>query len=187
MKPSRRLISTEKIRWLVRDARYGGMREGARAVVYVPFQGVRSDGTGVPQNWGTFIVRTSSANPLAMAEALRQELPRARPEFRVSRVRTQLEINQAQTVRERLLAMLALFFGVVAVVLAGVGLYGVLHYSVLERQREIRNPHGHRRTSRRRRAHRNRRCFLDALSGGGCGLDVRLGARAVYGGVVLRS
>jgi ABC-type antimicrobial peptide transport system permease subunit len=55
----------------------------------------------------------------------------------VSRVRTQLEINQAQTVRERLLAMLALFFGVVAVVLAGVGLYGVLHYSVLERQREI--------------------------------------------------
>src|SRR5213080_3899904 len=114
MKPSRRLISTEKIRWLVRDARYGGMREGARAVVYVPFQGMRSDGTGVPQNWGTFIVRTSSANPLAMAEALRQELPRARPEFRVSRVRAQLEINQAQTVRERLLAMLALFFGVVA-------------------------------------------------------------------------
>lgn len=55
----------------------------------------------------------------------------------MSRVRTQLEINQAQTVRERLLAMLALFFGVVAVVLAGLGLYGVLVYSVLERQREI--------------------------------------------------
>lgn len=56
----------------------------------------------------------------------------------MSRVRTLLEINQAQTVRERLLAMLALFFGVVAVVLAGLGLYGVLLYSVLERQHEIR-------------------------------------------------
>ena len=55
----------------------------------------------------------------------------------MSRVRTLLEINQAQTVGERLLAMLALFFGVVAVVLAGLGLYGVLLYSVLERQREI--------------------------------------------------
>jgi putative ABC transport system permease protein len=40
-------------------------------------------------------------------------------------------------VRERLAAMLARFFTVVAVLLAGVGLYGVLHYSVLQRQREI--------------------------------------------------
>ena len=45
---------------------------------------------------------------------LRQEVPRARSEFRVSNIRTQVEINQAHTVRERLLAMLALFFAVVA-------------------------------------------------------------------------
>lgn len=122
---------------LVRDARYGSIRESALPVAYVPFQGTRADGTWVRQNWGSFIVRTSSANPLAMAQALRREVPHARPEFRVSRIRTQLEINQGQTVRERLLAMLALFFAVVAVILGGVGLYGVLHYSVLQRRREI--------------------------------------------------
>ncbi|HEY6945640.1 MAG TPA: ABC transporter permease, partial [Candidatus Acidoferrum sp.] len=122
---------------LARDARYGSVRETPLPVVYVPFQGVRRDGSWVRENWGTFIVRTSSANPLALAQTLRQEVPRARPEFRVSRIRTQLEINLAQTVRERLLAMLALFFAGVALVLAGVGLYGVLHYSVLRRQREI--------------------------------------------------
>lgn len=122
---------------LVRDARYGSVRETPLPIVYVPFQGVRANGTWRAENWGTFIVQTSSENPLAMAQTLRQEMPRARPEFRVSRIRTQQEINQAQTVRERLLAMLALFFATVAVILAGVGLYGVLHYSVLQRQREI--------------------------------------------------
>jgi ABC-type antimicrobial peptide transport system permease subunit len=52
-------------------------------------------------------------------------------------VRTQVEINQSCMVRERLLALLAAFFAAVAVVLAGIGLYGVLDYSVLQRRREI--------------------------------------------------
>jgi ABC-type antimicrobial peptide transport system permease subunit len=68
---------------------------------------------------------------------LRQEVPRARPEFRVSNIRSQVEIEESITVRERMLAMLALFFAVVALVLAGVGLYGVLDYSVQLRRREI--------------------------------------------------
>jgi predicted permease len=116
---------------LVRDARYRDVRGPILPVAYLPFHSVDA------KRRGTFIVRTSSPNPLALASILRQEVPRARSEFRVSNIRTQAELVRAQTFRERLLAMLALFFAVAAILLAGIGLYGVLDYSVLQRRREI--------------------------------------------------
>jgi predicted permease len=113
------------------------MRRPIRPTAYVPFQSVDAKGAFLPMGRGTFVVRTSSANPLALASILRREVPNARAEFRVSNIRTQTEIDQAHTVRERLLAMLGVFFAGIALLLAGVGLYGVRDYSVLLRRKEI--------------------------------------------------
>lgn len=118
---------------LVRDARYRNMREPITPTAYVPFHYGNARGAAT----GSFLIRTSSSNPSTMAPILRQEVSKTRPEFRVSNTRTQTEVNLRQTVRERLISMLAIFFALVALLLAGVGLYGILDYSVLQKRREI--------------------------------------------------
>lgn len=119
---------------LVRDARYRDVRQPAPPVAYTPFR--RLDARGTMQG-GALVIRTSTPNPLDLAATLRSEIPRIHPEFRVSNIRTQQGLIEAQAIRERLLAMLARFFGLVALILIGVGLYGVLNYSVVQRRREI--------------------------------------------------
>jgi len=121
---------------VVADADYSSIRT-MLPVVFVPLHHPVG-ATGLqPMSEVTYIVRTRSRNPLSMAALLRQEVRRVRPELRVSNVETQKELLDAQTLRERMLATLAMFFAVVAIMLAGVGLYGVLFYSVIQRHREI--------------------------------------------------
>ena len=122
---------------MIGNVRYLDLRQPLVPQVYLPFRILRENGEPEEVGGATLLVRTTNPNPLDLAQFLREEIPRLRPGFRVSRIRTQVEINESHTVRERLLATLAVFFSVVALLLAGVGLYGVLHYYVLQRQREI--------------------------------------------------
>lgn len=131
--------SNYQIVGIAADAPYRDLREPILPVAYVPFHEVADTSKGViqPEGRATFVVRTGGGDPLVLGAMLRREIADAHVGLRVSNISTQAEVVRNKTIRERLIAMLALFFACVALLLASMGLYGVLNYSVLQRRREI--------------------------------------------------
>jgi predicted permease len=119
------------------DVPYRELREPSRAVFYIPFAEIDDKSAPKAVEFATFTIHTDAQNPLALAGSLRQLIAQRHNGLRVSNMTTQLDLFRDQTIRERLIATLAAFFAAVALILAGIGLYAVLNYSVLQRRREI--------------------------------------------------
>ena len=83
---------------VVGDARIEDMRQPVPAVAYLPFR-ARSSGVERTHKGATFLVRTTTPDPMSLVPLLRREVTAALPQVRVANIATQEELVRLQTVR----------------------------------------------------------------------------------------
>jgi predicted permease len=123
--------SVREIIGVVEDARYSNLREDAAPLLYQPFL---QTGTGRGQM--TLHVRISDATA-GVVSRVREEVQRIDKDMPLFAIHTLADQMNSLLSRERLVAALSLLFGVLALLLASVGLYGLMAFSVVQRTGEM--------------------------------------------------
>ena len=118
---------TMEIVGVVADSLYEGPREGVHRQVFIPFWG---------KNSVVYYLRTATGSPATYA-AVRQEVRKLDASLPIYDLKT-LEAQLDETLlSDRLIALLSAGFGLLATLLAAIGLYGVMAFVVARRTKEM--------------------------------------------------
>jgi putative ABC transport system permease protein len=125
------LPSKVTVAGVVKDAKYSSAGEDDMADVYLPYLQLPRDLGGMNVEIRTRI------DPLSLVPQIRELVAQIDRNIPISDVRTQQEQVSESLLQQRLFARLSSFFGLLALLLVGVGLYGLVAYAAAQRTHEI--------------------------------------------------
>jgi len=116
---------------VVRDSVYDSLRNAIPPTMYEHYMQREKPGPGMDLS-----VRAAAGSPVLLTRSLADAIGGVDRDVTLSFHALKEDVRDA-TVQERVLALLSAFFGVLALLLAGLGLYGVMSYAVSRRRTEI--------------------------------------------------
>jgi predicted permease len=124
---------TYEIVGVVRDAKYQNLRDPVLKTMYIPWM-QREDTQ--PSSY-SYLARVVAGDSMLLAPGLDRVLREADPALRLRAARSYATIIDQSIVTERIMATLGGFFGLLALIVAALGMFGVLAFQVARRTNEL--------------------------------------------------
>jgi putative ABC transport system permease protein len=125
---------TYEIVGVVRDAKYQNLRDPVMRTMYIPW--TQRGGDPQPSSFA-YVVRVADGDPRRLIPSLERAVREADPALRVQSARPYTDVIDESIGTERTMAALGSVFGALAMLVAALGLFGLLAFQVARRTNEI--------------------------------------------------